>query len=71
VLGKVTRSIPADSDETINLLRKTSLGRLNASLLDGMKEPFKEMQSGGMNLPDFKTEIGPPAVQLLPIAVFA
>jgi hypothetical protein len=28
VLGKVTRAIPEDGDETINLLRKTSLGRV-------------------------------------------
>jgi hypothetical protein len=71
VLGKITRSIPVGSDESINLLRKTSLGRLHASVLDGLKAPLEEMQTEGINLPSLKTEIEAPVIQILPIAVFA
>jgi hypothetical protein len=71
VLGKVTRFIPEGDAETLNLLRKTSLGRLQASLLDGLRAPLEEAQQGGIDLPAFQTEIEPPIVQLLPIAVFA
>jgi hypothetical protein len=71
VLGKVTRSIPEGDGETINLLRKTSFGPLQASVLDQLKNPLEEMQEGGITLPPLKTEIEPPVVQILPIAVFA
>jgi hypothetical protein len=71
VLGKVTRFIPATDVETINLLRKTTLGRLQASVLDQLRTPLEEMQQGGIDLPQFRTEIEPPVVQILPIAVFA
>ena len=70
VLGKVTRFIPAGSNETPNLLRKTTLGRLHPSLLDQLKQPFAEMQEDVV-LPELRTVLGPPVVQILPIAVFA
>jgi hypothetical protein len=71
VLGKVTRFIPEASGETINLLRKTTLGRVHASLLEQLRQPLQEIQASGLNLPEFKTEIAPPVIQILPIAVFA
>jgi hypothetical protein len=71
VLGKVTRSIPAGDEETINLLRKTSFGPLQASVLDQLKGAFEEIQDDGIALPPLKTEIEPPVIQILPIAVFA
>jgi hypothetical protein len=70
VMGKVTRFIPAGSDETLNLLRKTTLGRLHPSVLDQLKQPFAEMQEGVV-LPVIRTVLEPPVVQILPIAVFA
>jgi hypothetical protein len=71
VLGKVTRFLEDGSDETINLLRKTTLGRIQGELLEGLKQPFAEMSKGGIALPEFDTEIAPPVVQMLPISVFA
>jgi len=70
VLGKVTRFISAGSNETLNLLRKTTLGSLHPSLLDQLKQSFAEMQEGVV-LPELKTVLEPPVVQILPIAVFA
>lgn len=71
VLGKVTRVIPSGSDETINLLRKTSLGKLQSALLDQLKGPLSDIQHAGLALPEFRTEIEGPVLQILPIAVFA
>ena len=71
VLGKVTRSIPDGDEETINLLRKTSFGPLQASVLDQLKGAFEEIQDDGIALPPLKTEIESPVIQILPIAVFA
>jgi hypothetical protein len=70
VLGKVTRFIPAGNNETLNLLRKTTLGRLHPSLLDQLKQPFAEMQEGVV-LPELRTVLESPVVQILPIVVFA
>jgi hypothetical protein len=69
VLGKVTRFIGEESEETINLLRKTTLGRLQGSTLSEFGTAMEELESGGLALPDFKTEIEPPVVQILRIGV--
>lgn len=71
VLGKVTRFIPEGSDETINLLRKTSLGKLQGESIKELGGIMNEMQSGPVTFPEFRTEIPAPVVQILPIGVFA
>jgi hypothetical protein len=71
VFGKITRFIPAGSDETINLLRKTTLGNLQAASLGELAAALEDVQAEGIVLPEFRTEIVPPVVQILPIAVFA
>lgn len=70
VLGKVTRVIPQGEDETINLLRKTTLGRLQATFLEGLTGVFGDGDSP-FDLPKMETEVTGPAVQILPIAIFA
>lgn len=70
VLGKVTRAIPDSGAETINLLRKTSLGRLQGSVLDELTNVFRDDESP-FDLPQMETEVAGPAVQILPIAIFA
>jgi hypothetical protein len=71
VLGKITRNLPDTSDESVNLLRKTSLGPLQAGLLEQLRQPLQEFGQVGVELPEFRTEIESPVVQVLPIAVFA
>lgn len=71
VLGKVTRVIPEKSDESVNLLRKTSLSRINNTLLEQMLSGFKNLDEHGIKNQDIETEIKPPVIQLIPIAVFA
>jgi len=71
VLGKVSKVIPSDTDDKINLLRKTSLGKLRGPVLEQMKAVFSGPGVEGFNIPEIVTEIEGPAIQVIPIAVFA
>lgn len=70
VLGKVTRVIPENSAESVNLLRKTSLSRVNNTLLEQMLSGFKNLDEHGIKNQDIETEIKSPVLQVIPIAVF-
>jgi hypothetical protein len=69
VLGKVTKVISGDSTESINLLRKTSLGRLQGEVIEKLTSAFGETQQQGLNLPPVVTEIRGPAMQIMPISI--
>ena len=71
VVGKVTRFLPS-GEGTINLVRKTALGRLPVDMLE---RAFEELNSSSaaenISLPQIEWEIKPPVMQILPIAIFA
>ncbi len=69
VLGKVVR-IARSLDDSINLLRKTSFGRLKREILEQLTGSFAGAEKAGLNLPEIITEIPGPALQVFPIAVF-
>ena len=69
VLGKVVRVIGEDSDDSVNLLRKTKFGRLKSELFDQLGEAFTS-NNEFVDFPAFSTEIGGPAIQVVPIAIF-
>jgi hypothetical protein len=71
VLGKVVRVVDSGSDEAINLLRRTALGKFNSEMLEGQFNNSQETIKGsGMNLPDLATRIEGPAMQVIPVAIF-
>ena len=70
VVGKVIRVIEAD-EGAISLNRKTALGRLPESTLNGLKLIFKQTHFQNYALPEFEWEIPGPVIQVLPIAIFA
>ena len=70
VFGKVIRVIPNDSEESINLLRKTTFGLFDERLFEGFSDGFEDQEDLGLRLPDFATEIRAPALQVVPIAIF-
>lgn len=70
VLGKVIRVIKADSEETINLLRKTSFGHLDNTIFDQLGDAFVDQEEVGLRFPELITEIEGPALQVIPIAIF-
>jgi hypothetical protein len=70
VLGKITRVIQKESNESVNLLRKTSLSKLNRTLLDQMFSGFSQLDEHGIQNQEIETDIHPPVIQLIPIAIF-
>lgn len=70
MLGKVI-SVCANEDDSIDLLRKTSLSILPESSLDGFAAETESDGLKQLNLPDFITKIAGPAVIVIPIAIYA
>lgn len=71
VVGKVVRSI-ADSSESINLIRKTALSRMPSHLLEQMFQQFAVLgTTQGFDIPDLRMEVEGPAIQILPVAIYA
>ena len=70
VVGKVIRVIEKNNG-AISLNRKTALGRMPASALEGLKLFFEKIQNENYRFPEFELEIPGPVIQVLPIAIFA
>lgn len=70
ILGKVTRVVALGSDESINLLRKTTLRAFDRRLFDQLADAFVESEAAGVHFPKILTEIQGPAFQVIPIAIF-
>ena len=71
ILGKVVRVVDSDSEEPINLLRKTTFGRFDKEVLNTLSEAFVGSESKGLRFPELITEVEGPALQIIPIAIFA
>ena len=70
VFGKVVRVIKADSDESINLLRKTSFGMLNKEKFSTFPTALENAKDAGVKIPELIVDINGPAIQIIPIAIF-
>lgn len=70
VLGKVIRVIGVNSEDSIDLLRKTSFGRLGPSILKQLADSFEAVKEGDIKFPKLVTEIKGPAIQIIPISIF-
>ena len=69
VLGKTVKVVGQDSNESINLLRKTAFGRFHSEVFDELSKVALGVQEM-IDLPEFKVEIVGPAIQVIPIAIF-
>jgi hypothetical protein len=70
VLGKVVRVVDHNSGASINLLRKTAFGRFDSSLFDELGQVVTGAEGSGINLPEFRTRVEGPAIQVIPISIF-
>ena len=70
VLGKVI-SICSNSNDNIDLLRKTTLSVLPENTLDDIVKSFKGNEKDQLRFPELITKIDGPAVILIPIAIYA
>lgn len=71
VTGKVIRSID-DASESINLMRKAAFSKLPRPLLEQIIGQFSLLGlQQGFDIPELIMEIEGPAIQVLPIAIYA
>lgn len=70
VLGKVIRVCKEDEDG-INLLRKTTLDMLDDTSREEFLAMFKREELSKFNLPAVRFMIDPPAVIIIPVAIYA
>lgn len=70
VVGKVIRVVGA-GDDAISLNRKSAMGKLPPQTLEEMKSAFASPELGGFAFRPLEWEVTGPAIQILPIAIFA
>jgi hypothetical protein len=72
VIGKTVRVLKStsDSDDSINLLRKTTFGRLDESIFQSLATAIRQGELKQFELPPFEKELHGPAIQVMPIAIF-
>ncbi len=66
--GKVVRNTTG-SDEAISLLRNTQFAHM-PQVMEPLVEGIKTVKQSGLTIPDAITVVPPPALQILPIAIF-
>lgn len=70
ILGKVIK-VCKDSDDGINLLRKTALNVLDYDSLDEFRTLFKAPELSQFNLPEVRFVIRSPSAIIIPVAIYA
>ncbi len=70
ILGKVIR-VCKDSEDGINLLRKTTLNVLNQDSLEQFLSLFKAEELAQFNLPEVRFMIKAPSAIVIPVAIYA
>ena len=70
IFGKVTRVVPVGADEGISLLRKSAIGNIGG-VGDQLGSAFASLSDAGFTGQAVETEIPPPTLQIIPIAIFA
>ena len=71
ILAKVTRVLRTGSPDSISLLRKATLGRFPQEMIDQMATGIEAANNAGLRFPKLQTELKAPALQAIPIAIFA
>ncbi len=71
VLGKVIRSV-SDPSDSISLIRNKELSNLPRHLRESLSDMFRGLGSEhGFSMPEVRWQIEGPAIQVLPIAIYA
>ncbi|EJI1394749.1 hypothetical protein NDL37_004515 [Vibrio parahaemolyticus] len=70
VLGKVIRSV--DESDNISLLRKTAMSKMPSPILMQVFDSMSGLGTEqGFNIPELKLDLEGPAIQIIPIAIYA
>ena len=70
VLGKVVQVV-SESGDAIDLLRGTNLGSISHEMISQLVGAFKALPQHGFRFPEVITQIEGPALQVIPIAIYA
>lgn len=70
VLGKVIK-VCKDENESINLLRKNTLGVLDDKSLEELLQAFQPQELASFNLPEVRFKIEAPSMIVIPIAIYS
>jgi hypothetical protein len=70
VFGKVMEVRGKDAAEGIDLLKSTPLGILGKSKLDELLTTLGSLGDQGMDVPEQKSTVGPPALRVLPVGIY-
>ncbi len=70
LLGKVAKLVSSSSKDSINLLRRSTLRGLNEEMIQQMFAAFKNIGERVLQIPELKTKVGGPAMQIIPIAIY-
>lgn len=70
VVGKVV-NVVADSDKSINLLRRVALGAFNRDILDKELATVRQVaELGNIKVPEPDPEVRGPLMQIIPVGIF-
>lgn len=71
VFGKATKVVRTQNEGDINLLRKTTFGRIkDPAIFESLGNILEEVRNSGFDMPEMETRIKGPALQVIPIAIF-
>jgi hypothetical protein len=70
LLGKVVRNLSDTSGEAIDLLQGTALGGVGRETLDELLQGFQAAEQEGLKLPEIRTSVEAPALQVVPIGIY-
>ena len=71
VVGKVARVVSGADAQAISLLRKTPLGMFGDEVAKQFSDGFQQLAASGLSIAPLQTKIEGPAIQIIPIAIFA
>lgn len=71
IIGKVIRSI-SNTDESISLIRNTPLSKLPSNVLENFSKIINSLSiDHNISVPEIRWDVSGPALQVLPIAIYA
>lgn len=71
VVGKATRVILPNSEDSINLLRNTSFDLLKREVIEDIFTQLNNGQNEQLNMPEINTYIVGPSMLVIPIAIYS
>ncbi len=69
-LGKVVRNLSSHGGEAIDLLQGTGMGGVGDEMIETLLGGFRDAAQEGLRLPEIRTRVEAPALQVVPVGVY-